>query len=81
MLTATSLILALFFVDQEAAPLSGLTPMKVAVAMMLLGSAAFLLRVLDHLSYGRVRKDKDPMPSGTTDDAVIDASHHPRPET
>lgn len=55
--------------------------MKVAVAMMLLGSAAFLLRVLDHLSYGRVRKDKNPMPSGTTDDAVTDASHHPRPKT
>lgn len=53
LLTATSLILALFFVNQQGTPLSGLTPMKIAVAMMLLGSAAFALRVIDHVLYAR----------------------------
>lgn len=75
---ATSLILALFFVDQNESPLAGLTPMKIAFAMMLLGSAGFVLRVLDHLLDAKRPKVEGEISAQTTNQAHDDPLEAPK---
>lgn len=47
---AFALILGMFFVDKELSPLSGLTPMSFALAILFLGTIGFLVRVVQHLA-------------------------------
>ena len=47
---AFALILGMFFVDKEFSPLSGLTPMSFALAIVFLGTIGFVVRVVQHLA-------------------------------
>ena len=49
-MVSLALIIAMFFVDKELSPLSGLTPMSFALAILFLGTIGFLVRVVQHLA-------------------------------
>jgi hypothetical protein len=49
-MVAFALILGMFFVDKELSPLSGLTPMSFALAIVFLGTIGFVVRVAQHLA-------------------------------
>ena len=49
-MVSLALIIAMFFVDKELSPLSGLTPMSFALAILFLGTIGFVVRVVQHLA-------------------------------
>jgi hypothetical protein len=49
-MVSLALIIAMFFVDKELSPLSGLTPMSFALAIVFLGTIGFVVRVVQHLA-------------------------------
>jgi len=47
---ASALVLGIFLVDKESSPLSDLTPMKMALALMVFGAIGSVIRILQYFA-------------------------------
>lgn|GEM_PF-6380030 len=50
LLMASALVLGIFLVDKESSPLSDLTPMKMALALMVFGAIGSVIRILQYFA-------------------------------
>jgi hypothetical protein len=50
LLLASALTIGIFLVDKESSPLSNLTPMKMALAVLCVGAIASVIRVLQYFA-------------------------------
>jgi hypothetical protein len=51
LLLASALTIGIFLVDKESSPLSNLTPMKMALAVLCFGAIGFVIRVLQYFAH------------------------------